>query len=105
MKVPLLLQCTGFDWDEGNISKNWRRHRVSPLESEQIFFNKPLLIARDLKHSRNEERYYALGITDNERYLFTVFTLRDTLIRIISSRDMNRNERNIYENQREKTDT
>ena len=35
----LLLNCIGFDWDEGNINKNWIRHQVKRNESEQVFFN------------------------------------------------------------------
>ena len=36
-----LQGCTGFDWDEGNSSKNWSLHRVSDAECEEIFFNQP----------------------------------------------------------------
>jgi len=32
---------TGFDWDNGNISKNWNSHAVSVGESEEVFFNEP----------------------------------------------------------------
>lgn len=31
-------------WDEGNARKSYDRHNVSPAESEQIFFNFPLLV-------------------------------------------------------------
>jgi hypothetical protein len=29
--------CIGFQWDEHNIQKNWEKHKVSPVESEQAF--------------------------------------------------------------------
>jgi hypothetical protein len=29
----------GFDWSGGNAEKNWDRHQVTPLETEQVFFN------------------------------------------------------------------
>jgi uncharacterized DUF497 family protein len=32
-----------FDWDEGNPLKNWEKHGVTHLESEQVFFNAPLI--------------------------------------------------------------
>jgi len=53
----------------------------------------------DQKHSQKEVRYHALGKNNNARLLHVTFTLRslDTLIRVISVRDMHRNERNIYE--------
>jgi uncharacterized DUF497 family protein len=91
-----LAECTGFEWDEGNFSKNWGKHGVSFLECEQIFFNQPLITQHDEKHSTNEPRYYALGQTDTYRRLFIVFTIRNNLIRVISARDMNRKERREY---------
>ena len=92
----LLQQCTGFDWDKGNSDKNWIRHQVSRSECEQVFFNEPLVIADDEKHSESEKRWYLLGQTDFERLLFIVFTIRGELIRIISARDMHKKERKIY---------
>ncbi len=92
-----LKECTGFQWDKYNIEKNREKHNVLPIESEEIFFNQPLVINNDIKHSDNEERFYALGKTDEKRVLFVVFTIRKTLIRVISSRDMNKKERKIYE--------
>ncbi len=93
----ILQECTGFEWDDGNKNKNWIKHKVSNSECEQIFFNHPLIVHVDDKHSNFEDRYYALGITDLGRKLFVVFTLRDKKIRIISARDMGRKERKIYE--------
>jgi len=84
----ILTNCTGFEWDEGNFTKNWDRHNVSVGECEQIFFNKPLIVKRDKKHSRFENRYYVLGQTNAKRLLFAVFTVRKDKIRIISARDM-----------------
>ncbi len=93
----ILRECIGFEWDEYNIKKNWEKHNVSPVESEQIFFNKPLIIAADIKHTKSETRYYALGKTDRDRKLFIAFTIRKLKIRVISSRDMSRKEREDYE--------
>jgi len=92
-----IQECTGFQWDKHNIQKIWEKHKVSPAECEQAFFNKPLIVAKDLKHSQEEERFYALGKTDQARKLFIAFTIRKKLIRVISSRDMNKKERKIYE--------
>ena len=92
-----LARCTGFQWDEGNFLKNWERHGVRPGECEQIFFNRPLLVVPDETHSDKEPRFYALGQTDAARRLFMVFTIRGTLIRVISARDMSRKERKVYE--------
>lgn len=94
--MELLAACTGFQWDEGNAEKNWIRHGVSQGECEEIFFRSPLLVVADQAHSKAERRYYALGQTEAGRGLFAVFTIRADLIRVISARDMNREERKEY---------
>jgi uncharacterized DUF497 family protein len=59
--------CEGFAWDEGNSNKNWPLHEVTDGECEDVFFNLPLIIASDKKHSDNEIRLFALGRTDAEK--------------------------------------
>ena len=95
-RVDPLESCTGFDWDEANTHKNWERHEVTPEEAEDIFFRQPLVVRSDVRHAKTEKRYYALGQTSAGRSLFVVFTIRRKLIRVISARDMNRNEKEIY---------
>ncbi len=93
-----LTDITGFDWDEGNARKN-EKHNVSMAEAEQVFFNAPLLVLEDSKHSNQEPRFHALGKSDENRQLHITFTLRQSgeKIRIISARDMHKKERVIYE--------
>lgn len=91
-----LAGCEGFDWDEANAGKIWQRHEVAPAESEEVFFNRPLLVGDDAAHSTSEARFYALGQTDAGRLLFVVFTMRKRLVRVISARDMSRKERKVY---------
>jgi uncharacterized DUF497 family protein len=97
-----LDDCVGFDWDESNIQKNRDRHQVTPEETEEIFFNDPLIVRSDVRHSTNEKRYYALGQTTIRRYLFVAFTIRRRLIRVISVRDINRREQDAYAQYEEK---
>jgi len=92
-----ILECTGFQWDAGNSEKNWISHQVTKSECEQVFFNQPLIIGDDEKHSEIEKRYFALGQTDNSRLLFIVSTIRENLVRVISARDMNKKEREVYQ--------
>lgn len=87
----------GFQWDERNADKNWIKHKVSRAECEEVFFNEPLLIASDNKHSGAEPRFYVLGQTAEGRPLFVVFTIRERLIRVISARDMSKREKKEYE--------
>jgi len=87
----------GFDWDDGNKQKNWEKHQVDFRECEEVFFNQPLLIKEDSKHSSQEKRFYVLGRSDIGRTLFLVFTLRNNKIRVFSARDQSKKERKIYE--------
>ena len=91
----LVRKPVAFDWDLGNISKNWKKHRVSVAECEDVFFNDPLIYV-DQVHSQKESRYFAFGTTDQTRLLFIVFTIRKNKIRIISARDMHKKERKYY---------
>ena len=93
-----LARIESFDWDDGNARKN-EKHGVTMAEAEQVFFNVPLLLLADEKHSRLESRHHALGRTDEGRLVHVAFTLRKAAskIRVISARDMHRKERVIYE--------
>jgi len=91
-----LSSLNGFEWDEGNQTKNWIKHQVSTSECEEVFFNLPLLLADDVQHSQEEKRFYVLGQTNAERKLFISFTIRTNKIRVISAREMSRKERQVY---------
>jgi uncharacterized DUF497 family protein len=86
----------GFDWSGGNAEKNWEKHRVTPVEVEQVFFNSPLLTSADHAHSQSEKRFFVLGQTDEGRELFVAFAIRAMRVRVVSARDMSRQERRIY---------
>src|SRR3989344_3029106 len=98
MNIKILLeQSKGFEWDTGNKDKNLIKHNVVNKECEEVFFNQPLIINSDSKHSKHEYRYQALGKTGANRLLFIAFTYRNRLIRIISARDQSKKERRQYE--------
>jgi uncharacterized DUF497 family protein len=98
-----LDNIAGFDWDAGNIDKNWVKHGVSNAECEEVFFNTPLLIRPDSSHSREESRNAAFGRTDAERPLFVVFLVRNNYIRVISARDMTDKELEVYRDRLKKS--
>lgn len=96
-ETEILTHVSGFEWNEGNIIKNWERHKVTYFECEEIFFNEPLVVQHDKIHSTHENRYFALGKTDEGRLLFVVFTIRGDKIRVISARNMSKKERRCYQ--------
>jgi len=89
----------GFDWDKGNRGK-CLKHSVSVDEIENLFYEN-ILVAPDIHHSSKEQRFRAIGITFEGRYLFIVFTMRLKnklqLIRPISARYMHKKEVNAHE--------
>ncbi|OPX39795.1 MAG: hypothetical protein B1H13_08960 [Desulfobacteraceae bacterium 4484_190.3] len=92
----------GFQWDKGNSDKNLVKHNVYNWETEQVFFNEPLIVLDDLKHSVSEKRWAAFGRTDAGRLLMIIFTKRGDLVRVISARDMSKKEKRFYEENVEK---
>jgi len=91
------IHSVGFQWDQGNIDKSLIKHDVENWECEQVFFNRPLLVLDDPKHSISEKRCAAFGKTDADRLLIVIFTKRGNLIRVISAREMNKKERKFYD--------
>lgn len=96
--ADILKNVSGFEWDEGNIHKNYKKHNVTNQEAEQAFSNTPQILLEDTGHSQTETRYTLLGRTDEKRYLAVTFTIRRHKIRIISARDQKKtHERKIYQ--------
>ena len=74
--MNILNKPIEFDWDKGNSGKNLARHKVTDQECE--------------------EGYILLGKTKQQRLLFIIFTVRNTKIRVISARDINKKENKLY---------
>ena len=94
------MRIAGFDWDEGNRDK-CGKHGVSCKEIEALFARTPRVFP-DMAHSHHEQRWRAIGTTENGIYVFVVFTLRPTddkkpLLRPISARYMHKKEVLHYE--------
>lgn len=98
MKRIILSGIVSFDWDDGNL---WhiKKHKVEYSESEEIFYDEPVFFT-DEKHSLHEKRYAVYGLTDENRLLVIIFTIRKSKIRIISARDSNKKEKAIYKNKK-----
>ena len=86
-----------FQWDRGNINKNYLKHNVTNQEIEEVFFDGNKKINKDVLHAGRERRFQLIGRTTLGRILFVVFTLRDKNIRVISARDLNKKEVSLYE--------
>ncbi len=86
-----------FQWDAGNLHKNWVKHRVSNGECEELFFDPHKRLLHLTQREEGELRYALIGRTKLERLLFVVFTVRGHTVRVISARALNKRERGLYE--------
>ena len=95
--MKIFRQALAFEWDSGNRGKNFKEHKVTDQECEEVFFDPKKKILKDQLHSDREERFLLLGKTKMERLLFVAFTARGDKVRVISARDINKRERHLYE--------
>jgi uncharacterized DUF497 family protein len=88
-----------FDWDDGNREK-CQKHGISIQQIEALLAGSPR-IAPDLAHSRQEDRFIAVGQTIEGRHLLVAFTIRSVdgtrRIRPVSARYMHAKERQAYD--------
>jgi uncharacterized DUF497 family protein len=75
---------SSFEWDPAKDRKNQLKHGVAFSDAQLAFLDAHRVIARDLKHSRTEQRFYCMGQV--ELGVLTVrFTYRGSRIRIIGA--------------------
>ncbi len=74
-----------FEWNnEEKNQLNQEKHGVSFYESQQAFLDPNRIIAEDMEHSLQEERYYCFGKI-GDGILTVRFTYRGEIIRIIGA--------------------
>ncbi len=92
-----LSKILGFEWDKWNIDKSYKKHGITPNETEEIFLDIDVKIKKDIKHQQQEKRLIGIGKTTEDKILFIIFTIRSDKIRIISGRMANKKEREVYQ--------
>ena len=92
-----LNKILGFQWDKWNIDKSYKKHGITPNETEEVFLDENVKIEKDIKHREQEERFIAIGKNIDGKILFVVFTVRVDKIRIISGRIANNKEKEVYQ--------
>jgi uncharacterized protein len=101
-----MASIDGFDWDDGNWPK-CGKHGVSREDVEDALSH-GALIAPDPAHSRDEDRFIAVGRNANGRAVFVAVTFRTVdgrrLVRPISARYMHAKEAKRYAAQGTKTE-
>jgi uncharacterized DUF497 family protein len=83
-----------FEWDENKNTKNKAKHKIGFEEAKTVFSDKDAI---ELEASRNGEyRVIRIGKTAAKFILLVVYTMRGIVVRLISARQANRKERNLY---------
>jgi len=80
------MSKTTFEWNNDKNLENQQKHKVSFEEAQFAFFDENLVIAEDLGHSQEENRYYCFGLNKDKTGILTVrFTHRSGSIRIFGA--------------------
>ena len=91
-----------FDWDPKKAANNLRKHGVSFNEAATVFGDPLGTTVPDPDRSLAEDRYITVGMSDRHRLVIVAHTERGERIRIISARELNRAEREAYEEETQK---
>jgi len=89
-----------FEWDDRKDEQNRRKHGISFEEAQTVFYDEQALLIADPDHSQQGERFILLGLSSALRTLVVCHCYRQggDVIRLISARRADRQERENYEN-------
>ncbi len=87
-----------FEWDQGNQTKNEKKHGIFSFEAESVFFNKEAIpIGIQVMPIINESRFCLCGLSIKHQVISVIFTFRGDKLRVISARLASKKEKLIYE--------
>ena len=85
-----------FEWHPEKAVQNERKHRVTFEEASTVFDDVDFLMVEDVDHSMDEDRFFTIGWSSAGKLLLVSDTDRADRIRIISAREVTKNERTFY---------
>ena len=86
-----------LEWDEEKNALNVQKHGVSFEEAATVFGDPLSDTFDDPDHSAEENRFITTGTSEKGRLLIVSHTDREGRIRIISARELTKQERRSYE--------
>lgn len=86
-----------FEWDRDKESQNRKKHGIAFREAATIFDGLLSTTYPDLAHSKEEQRYITIGMTESGKIIVVAHTEAADTVRIISARPATRRERRFYE--------
>lgn len=94
-------RCTDFEWDQAKSDACFAERGFDFAYVLSAFIDAARLIHKDTRWDYGEDRYRLLGSIDG-RVFFIVYTIRGTVLRIISTRKANQREVSDYESSKRK---
>ena len=91
-----------FEWDKEKARENAKKHGVTFEEAATVFGDPLARIHDDPDHSQTERREIIVGHSSHGRLLLIAFTERKSATRLISARETTSQEREDYEEARQK---
>jgi uncharacterized DUF497 family protein len=91
-----------FEWDTEKAKANLRKHRLGFAEAATVFQDPLAITIFDPDHSEEEDRYLTIGMSERNRAVIVAHTDRGERIRIVSARELTRDERRDYEKEIER---
>lgn len=73
-----------FEWDQEKDLNNQKKHGINFTEAIKVFEDSQRIIAKDLKHSDYEDRFYCIGKV-KDLILTVRYTYRKKIIRIFGA--------------------
>jgi len=87
---------TTFEFDPRKEEANVKKHGIHFEIAKQVFLDPNVIYLRDVKHSRNEDRWHAVGRIPDGRIITVWFTWREDVVRLIGAAEF-RSGREAYE--------
>ena len=89
-----------FEWDENKNKSNLEKHGIDFNAAKDVFKDVENNVSADLRKDYGEDRFKVIGKV-KDLVLSVIFTMRDTVTRIISARSANRKEKEEYKNKKQ----
>jgi uncharacterized DUF497 family protein len=94
------MKSDDFEWDDAKAASNRRHHKITFEQAREVFADPFIVEWIDQGQDENEQRFSALGMVEH-RLLFVAYTIRGSVIRVISARRAEPFERRRYHEENE----
>lgn len=88
-----------FEWDLNKNAQNIQKHKLDFQDAREVF-GEPYLVFEDKRFTYGEKRFIVIGNL-RQRMVVLIYTMRNSVYRIISMRKANEREKRDYKDKLE----